>query len=40
MVTTEWGKFPKKKDSWIKRFLKWISKAAEKEPPHCGQCKK
>ena len=30
----------KKKDNWFKRFLKWISKAAEKEPPHCGQCKK
>ena len=29
-----------KKDSWIKRLLDWISKAAEKEPPHCGQCKK
>lgn len=30
----------KKKDNWIKRFLKWIEKAAKKEPPHCGQCKK
>ena len=26
----------KKKDSWFKRFLKWIDKAAKKEPPHCG----
>ena len=23
----------------IKRFLKWIAKGAEKEPPHCGKCK-
>lgn len=31
----------KKKDNWIKRFLKWIEKAAEKKPPQCGgQCKK
>jgi hypothetical protein len=32
-----------KKDNWIKRFLKWIEKAAKKEPPHCcgsGKCKK
>lgn len=29
----------KKKDSWIKRFLKWIEKAAKKEPLYC-QCKK
>ena len=24
----------------IKKFLKWIEKAAKKEPPHCGECKK
>jgi len=29
----------KKKDNWIKRFLKWIEKASKKEPPQCG-CKK
>lgn len=28
-----------KKESWIKRFLKWIDKGAKKEPPKCGSCK-
>jgi len=26
----------KKKESWGKRFLKWIEKASKKEPPKCG----
>jgi len=26
----------KKKENWIKRFLNWIAKAAEKQPPQCG----
>jgi len=26
----------KKKESWGKRFLKWIDKAVKKEPPKCG----
>jgi poly(3-hydroxyalkanoate) synthetase len=25
-----------KKESWWKRFLKWIEKASKKEPPKCG----
>jgi len=32
-----------KKDNWFKRFLKWIEKAAKKEPPQCccdGKCNK
>jgi len=29
----------KKKESWWKKFLKWIEKASKKEPPHCGKCK-
>lgn len=28
-----------KKESLIKKFLKWIEKGAKKEPPHCGKCK-
>jgi len=30
------NKKKEKKESWGKRFLKWIDKAAKKEPPKCG----